>query len=1076
MKRRKTVKKSTAIALAAITASATISSGMYDIRPKVVFAAEETTESSEAENTENVETKVIESFQDENAIENWTGEIGYQYFHGADTNAAPEIAYDANDGDGRLKVSLDYTQNSGESWSEAKIKYIAPENGIIVKDYNQLSVDLIYPEGENSISKIKMYSNGIIDKDTVIDFENAVSIGDGYKKVTVTMDFSATEEEMKELTIGLIGSGSNFKGDVYLDNLTLLNKSEIDGYVKITSEIQEQNLVDLSKAAKKVKSSDDNLGESAKALLAYLKGLDANDQVLFGHQNDISRAVGTRDELGDVHDITGSISGVFGIDSLALTGSEAGGTDSESALRCAVDYSKKAAENGAIITLSAHMPNFTNGKIIQKEDGSYDFFNCDFNESKDLSNDSLKKILPGGEYNKVYRAYLDIIANYAGQLQEEGIPVMFRPLHENTGGWFWWGAMNAEESYKSLYRYTREYLENSGIHNMIYIYSPNGPVSSEEEFMTRYPGDEYVDILAFDYYDDYNSYSAVSDGSYFNHLDQSCQVVSGIAKKHDKIAAIAECGVRVMKKDGSNNEGLLVEGNPVSKEKTGRNWYQEVSDIAKKNDMPYCLVWANFGDTNFYVPYKYNEEYGQEMINEFIDYYNDESSVFGNETNFYANEGALAAGAQAENYTNPCGYLVYPFDMDELTEDATLKAYVKNAQSVEFVVKDTKSGKEVRLTGEARTQTLEEQQTVGESEQLANSKLYTAQLTNEKMEEFGKTDVAEISVVADGTQVATISNISVGKQKDVAAKNTFEDFDYYSGSEGLLKASYTENSAAGCSSSFSLDTENKSDGTYGGAFHYKLQTTGSEVWTGNIKSELSNHDFSEYNAIQLWVKPDGKGQKLVVQLADGSGEEFEAFLTNFVKGTEAKYITIPFDKLKGKKGGAIDPSNITKFAVWCNSYPSGEATDIESTIYMDGIRAVKITEEQADMTDEDGLLVTDEAIGEPKIEEPGEEEPGEEKPGEEKPDEEEPGEEKPGEEKPGEEKPKEEKPISSQVQKPEGTKTPSTGQSKTSTTNTKQSPKTGDESNIVLWAAGCVAGAVLFVLGKKKRKNKNINE
>ncbi len=1070
---RKRIRKSTAIAISAITVSTLIPSGTYFLKAEPVFAAE----------AENTEIKVIEDFQNETSIENWNGETGYQYFHGTDQNSAPEISYDES---GRLKVSLDYTKNSGESWSEAKIKYTSPENGIVVKGYNTISVDVIYPEGENSISKIKMYSNGVIDKDTAIDEEDAVLLGDGYKKVTVTIGFSATEEELRELTIGLIGSGSNFKGDVYLDNLTLLNKNDIDGYVKIASEIQEQNPVNLAKAAKKVKSSDDNLGESAKALLAYLKGLDANDQVLFGHQNDISRAVGTRDELGDVHDITGSVSGVFGIDSLSLTGSEAGGTDAESAMKYAVDYSKKAAENGAIISLSAHMPNFTNSKIVQKEDGTYDFFNCDFNESKDLSNESLKKILPGGEYNKVYRAYLDIIANYAEQLQEAGIPVMFRPLHENSGGWFWWGAMNSEESYKSLYRYTREYLENKGIHNMIYIYSPGGPVTSEEEFMTRYPGDEYVDVLAFDYYDDYNIYPAVSDGSYFTQLDKSCQVVSEIAKKHDKIAGIAECGVRAMKKDGSDNEGLLVKENPVSKEKTGKNWYQEVSDIAKKNDMPYYLVWANFSDTNFYVPYKYNEEYGQEMINEFIDYYNDESSVFGNETNFYQNEGALAAGTQAENYTNPCGYIVYPFDMDELTEDTTLKAYVKNAQSVEFVVKDTNSGKEVRLSGEARTQTLEEQQTVGESEQLANSKLYTAQFTNENMEELGKTDVAEISVVADGTQIAAISNISVGKQKDVAAKNTFEDFDYYSGSEGLLQASYTENSAAGCSSSFSLDTENKSDGTYGGAFHYKLQTTGSEVWTGNIKSELSNHDFSEYNAIQLWVKPDGKGQKLVVQLADGSGEEFEAFLTNFVKGTEAKYVTIPFDKLKGKQGGTIDSSNITKFAIWCNSYPAGEAVDIESTIYMDGIRAVKITEEQADITDEDGLLITDEAIGEPKIEESGEE-----KPDKEKPDEEKPGEEKPDEEKTEKEKSKEDKTTSSQVQKSEGTKTPSTGQSKTSTktsttdtkqapktstTDTKQAPKTGDESNIVLWAAGCVAGAVLFVLGKKKRKNKNINE
>lgn len=108
------------------------------------------------------------------------------------------------------------------------------------------------------------------------------------------------------------------------------------------------------------------------------------------------------------------------------------------------------------------MPNFTNAKIKKNADGTYDFYNCDFNEAKDLSGDSLKKILPGGEKNEVFKAYLDTIAFYANALEQENIPVIFRPLHENTGGWFWWGTGNTAESYKSLYAYTREYLNPKG--------------------------------------------------------------------------------------------------------------------------------------------------------------------------------------------------------------------------------------------------------------------------------------------------------------------------------------------------------------------------------------------------------------------------------------------------------------------------------------------------------------------------------------------------------------------------------------------------------------------------------------
>lgn len=205
-----------------------------------------------------------------------------------------------------------------------------------------------------------------------------------------------------------------------------------------------------------------------------------------------------------------------------------------------------------------HMPNFSSSKIVKNLDGTYSFYGCDFSESKDLSNDIVKQILPGGEYNEVFTAYLDVIADYASQLQAAGIPIMIRPFHENTGSWFWWGSMNTAETYKSLYRYTKDYMEQSGVHNLLWVYSPNGPITSEAAYMSYYPGDEYVDILAFDYYNDYNSYPAAADNSFFDSLDTTCNIVSSIAAKRGKIPAIAECGVRVMKKDGSDNEGLLV--------------------------------------------------------------------------------------------------------------------------------------------------------------------------------------------------------------------------------------------------------------------------------------------------------------------------------------------------------------------------------------------------------------------------------------------------------------------------------------------------------------------------------------
>ena len=124
---------------------------------------------------------------------------------------------------------------------------------------------------------------------------------------------------------------------------------------------------------------------------------------------------------------------------------------------------------------------------------------------------------------------------------------------------------------------------------------------------------------------------------------------------------------------------------------------------------------------------------------------------------------------------------------------------------------------------------------------------------------------------------------------------------------------------------------------------------------------LSTNDYSEYNAVSMWVKPDGKGQKLVVQLVSG-GEDFEVFLTDFVKTTEAKYVTIPFNKLKGKQNGTFDPKNVTKFAIWCNSISEdGNGVDIQSKIVFDDIRFVNVDESKLNMT-EGGYVLTDQSL------------------------------------------------------------------------------------------------------------------
>lgn len=912
--------------------------GTITIENVEVYDVAETGDSS----IERQDPTVLSDLSTDADYSKWSEEGGWDYYHGGTENTSPKISYDQENK--RLAVGVDYSTNSDKSWSEAKVKCTVSDP-VSIKNYNQISVDVIYPEDKMPGTKIKFFAKDAQNTDKTafevygaIDTSNAENLDNGYKKVTVTMNIKPQEYAVDQVTVSIIGCNTSYQGTVYLDNLTLSQKDATEDFVEITAKPGAGTTAKIT-APDSIKITDASADKSAKALYAYLQGLTRNNQVLFGHQNDVNKSVNTSADLGDVADVTGSVSGVFGIDSLGVVGSEVGGTSSEDALKKAVAASKKAADKGSIVTLSTHMPNFAatslDGKEIVKDGDSYDFHKCDFNEAKVCTSNAIDEVLKeGSESNKKLNAYLDIIAEYAKQLATDDIPVIFRPYHENTGTWFWWGAQNSAESYKSLYRYTKDYLEKQDVHNMLYVYSPNGPFESTDEYMSRYPGDEYVDILAFDYYDDYSSTSEAYDASYFTSLDKTCKVVSDLAAAKGKIAAISECGVRVTREGSS--EGLAIKGNPIK----GQKWYQQVSDVAKKNKMPYYMVWANFSDTNFYVPYKYNDKYGQELINEFIEYYNDSSSVFGKGTGFkqYVND---FTNINTETYDEAKGYMVSPFDMAEITKPTELKAVVKNADSVSFVVKG------------ADTVTIDATKGSGDN-------TYTANLTADAIKKAGGAegvDTATITLVAkkgDKTsELATVKNISIGKEKPVAPTNVLEDFDYYSGSNDLVAASYTGNSAAGCSSSFKLDTANKQDGSYAGAFNYKLKTTGSEVWTGQTKA-LTNTNLSAYDALKLWVKLDGKGQKVVIQLKSGN-EEFEVLLNSLSTTTGSYNLTIPFSSFKGKNGGKFDPSNVTVLGIWCNSIG---AVDLDSTIYFDGIQAVKATGTTTKV-DANGFVIAD---------------------------------------------------------------------------------------------------------------------
>ena len=410
-----------------------------------------------------------------------------------------------------------------------------------------------------------------------------------------------------------------------------INKNIPQEMVKITKTptIKANFTIDKNVSIKLV---DKNATEKTKQLAIYLKSVANQDKIIFGHQSDTSSHV--RADLpangSDVKDITGSLAAITGVDTLAIAGDSKFATTKES-LDHFANLSIEAAKQGSLITVSTHFPNFSSKNIIKLSDGTYDFSKCGFSDCGDFTL-SAKYILPGGQYNDRFLAYIDMIAEYAHRLQEHNIPVIFRPFHENNGSWFWWGGehMSEQDSIK-LYQYLVEQLQERNVHNFLYVYSPNGPFNSEKDYMARYPGDKYVDILAIDSYDFYYDYPATYSDNFFKNMQKSCEIIHNVAIKHDKLAAISETGCGVMKPDKSNYGGLLKENNPI----LGKQWFKRVAQIAIDNDMPYFLVWSNDSDNSTFLPYKYNNEYGHEMTDEFIDFYNWDKTIFANNLNFY---------------------------------------------------------------------------------------------------------------------------------------------------------------------------------------------------------------------------------------------------------------------------------------------------------------------------------------------------------------------------------------------------------------------------------------------------------
>jgi mannan endo-1,4-beta-mannosidase len=140
----------------------------------------------------------------------------------------------------------------------------------------------------------------------------------------------------------------------------------------------------------------------------------------------------------------------------------------------AIDWAKR----GGIVTFQWHW-------ISPNADG--DFYTDKFNLSAALNDPKSQS------YQNMIRD-IDLVADELKKLQEAKVPVLWRPLHEAEGKWFWWGKSGGD-SCKKLYRLIFErFTRKHNLHNLIWIWTSYG-----KEKENWYPGDSMVDMIVRDY-------------------------------------------------------------------------------------------------------------------------------------------------------------------------------------------------------------------------------------------------------------------------------------------------------------------------------------------------------------------------------------------------------------------------------------------------------------------------------------------------------------------------------------------------------------------------------------------------
>ncbi|MBR1504249.1 MAG: hypothetical protein IJ618_10255 [Prevotella sp.] len=250
---------------------------------------------------------------------------------------------------------------------------------------------------------------------------------------------------------------------------------------------------------------DSKATEAAKKVYTFLYdnfGKKTISGIMTGDMEKANGDVTQHEDVQAVYKASGRYPALVGFDFLNATGKGADGND------WSKGYTDKSVALAKDLYRRGGIPAFTWHWCDPARETS-DFYANEQAKEKPCTTKISQAMNADGSWNTASDLYKNMVkdihtvADYFLQLQEAGVACIFRPLHEASGGWFWWGTDGGENCAKLYQLIFDEMVNKKGVHNVIWVWNPNTVSDADWN-----PGATIFDVISIDIYNKAGDYSS----------------------------------------------------------------------------------------------------------------------------------------------------------------------------------------------------------------------------------------------------------------------------------------------------------------------------------------------------------------------------------------------------------------------------------------------------------------------------------------------------------------------------------------------------------------------------------------